>query len=111
EFHEGHFSDFMAAVAAAFAWFRAKLAVDMINIAADDVEESALAGRVVVRNGRLGENPRAIDLVTVPQISPAFARPHPDEPGVHVAVWQLQPGEHVDDAVDHRFDRIVATVG
>ena len=80
----------MAAIAPLLAGTRPEHGVDMVGIAAHDVEQLALAGGMEVGDRRLDQMSGAIELVAVAQVRPALARLHADEPGIEVAVRLLK---------------------
>ena len=72
----------MAAIAPLLARLAAEDRGDVIGIAAHDVEQLALAGRLVIGDGGLDQVAGAIELVAVAQIGPALAGLDALEPGV-----------------------------
>ncbi len=86
---EGELDFLVAAVAAALAFAGAEDGVDVVGIAAHDVEELALSGGLEIGDGALDQVAGAIELVVIAEVGPAAAGLDALEPGVEVAVVVL----------------------
>ena len=90
ELDQRQFDLLVAAVAAELAFAGAEDRVDVVGIAAHDVEQLALAGGLEVGDRRLDQVAGAVELVVVAQVGPAAAGLDALEPGVEIAVLVLQ---------------------
>ena len=74
QLHQRQLDFLVAAVAALLAGAGAKDRADVVGVAAGDVQQSALAGGLVVGHGRLDQVAGAVQLVAVAQVGPALVR-------------------------------------
>jgi hypothetical protein len=101
----------MAAVAGQLARAGAEGFGGQVGELADDVEQRALARGLEVRDARLDEVARDIQLVAVAQVGPAVLRLDELEVGVEVAVVALRLGDGGDEPVELGRERRVGMRG
>ena len=101
----------MTAVAAALAGLAPKGRVDVVGVAAEHVEQRALARGLLVRDGGFDQVPRAVQLMAIAQVAPAFARLDQNVMRVQVAVGLLQACEPGDQVVEPRVERRIVLGG
>ena len=85
--------------------------VDVVGQLAGHVQELALAGGLVVGDGRLDQVAGAVQFVAVLDVLPAILRLDEGVIGVEVAVGLLGGGDQVDDGVGPLLQLGVALVG
>ena len=83
----------------------------MVGVAAEGVEQLALAGGLEVGDGGLDQVAGAVQLVPVAQVVPAHLGLDVDEVGVEVAVGLLGRDDLVDHVVHHGLELGVGVGG
>ena len=96
---QGQLDLLMAAVAAFLAFFRPEDRADVVRVAAHDVQQARLTGRLIMRDGGLDQMPGAVKFVVVPQVGPAPLGRDRREVGVQIPVRLLRPLQHSDDFI------------
>ena len=94
----------VAAIAALLALVRPEQFRHQVDLAAHDVEQVRLAGRLVVRDGGLDHVADAVELVPVAQVAPLLRRLAALEEAVEIAVRLLRLGDARHHVVDQRVE-------
>ena len=100
ELHQRQLDFLMAGRGEMRAVFLDEHAVDIVGIAAHDVQEAIAASGLAPGDGGLDQMPRAVQLVR-PAIAPAVGRLHTGEVAVHIAVLVLIELDLVDRLLNH----------
>ncbi len=100
----------MAAIAALLARPRPEGRAHMVDIALEDGEQPAPAGRQEIGDAAFEQMAEIVELVIVAQVGPAVLRLALQVPAIEIAVRRLRLFEVVDDLLDLRLDVGVAPV-
>ena len=100
ELHQRQLDLLMAGRGEMRAVFLDEHAINIVGIAAHDVQEAVAAGGLAPGDGGLDQMPRAVQLMR-PAVAPAIARLHAGEVAVHIAVLVLIDLDLIDRLLNH----------